>query len=335
MPKKTHPHYSLHRTLFFMVIHAIIPLIGLVIYITLGTKSMLLKSAEFSLLDLTRIASSKFVEQVNDVNKILSTLEVIGIFDPQNPDLCNQLVRRVQVENPRFSVIGVADTKGDLYCSSYPEPPTVNIADRHYFQEAVTTGQLSSAEYLIGRVRQIPAITFGKPLFDTKDNLYAVAIASFPLDYLEKLITDIKLPENFNATLINKDGVILARYPEAMEIIGQKDATDPAIAKILTFETTSGSFVLKAHQNPSKIEKIYVFSRIDTQVNNNDIYVYVDVPVTHLTDITNQKLVADFLATAIVLIVTMIIVILDWQIYLTRCGRLQAKVCLAKPSNGK
>jgi hypothetical protein len=305
----------LRKCLLIIILHSLIPLVLLIAYINLGAKHLLTLQVEETFVGLTKIASNQLKEQVKDADEVLSTLDGLDVFNQDNVKYCNSVVKKIISEGV-FSLIGAADLNGNIYCISNPTTKKLNVADRLYFQEAKNNQAFSSGEFILGKIQGIPALTFGKPIFNEKNELVGISIASFTLDYLQKVVSGIKLPSEFNITIIDKNGTILARHPYNKEVVGKIDLNDQAIKKILNTKDEDGSFVLR--DNPSGKPKIYAFSRIDTRIGQGEVYVYTDVPMTFITSVTDKKLATDSLLVTLTVALVIFIVIIDWHLFVDR-----------------
>ena len=90
----------------------------------------------------------------------------------------------------------------------------VNLADRSYFQNALTTRTFAIGEYQFGRITQKATVNLAQPSMDEQGNLRAVVYAALDLAWLYNLMTNANLPPGSSMTVMDHNRVTLARYPD-------------------------------------------------------------------------------------------------------------------------
>ncbi len=79
----------------------------------------------------------------------------------------------------------------------------------------------AAGEYQIGRITRKASINFGYPVLDEADRVQAVVVAALDLAWLNQLAAEARLPRGSTFTVIDRQGVILARYPDPEKWLGQ------------------------------------------------------------------------------------------------------------------
>jgi hypothetical protein len=155
-----------------------------------GVVGALLKTARSDLIELSKLESIEGGEE--------------------NATACNDETNAL-AKPERYTVLGVADAEGDLYCVN-PRPTTVvAISDRAYFLRALGTRGFGVGDYQVGRQTGIQAIGLGYAVWDDTDIAHVV-IAPLALTFLDEHLTG-----KFNARkaddllVIDDHGTELAR----------------------------------------------------------------------------------------------------------------------------
>lgn len=134
---------------------------------------------------------------------------------------CSEGLAALNGRMERYGSIGIADSEGNILCSSNGTAPPRSIADRAYFQAALATGQFQVGELVTTRDRP-PFLPVALPIMEAGVPAI-VAIASFDGNWLSaNLVVSGALPPAGSVTVADRDGVIVARYPQAERFIGTR-----------------------------------------------------------------------------------------------------------------
>ena len=106
--------------------------------------------------------------------------------------------------------------------SALPLTKTVNLADRSFFQRALSTRDLSIGHYQVGRITGKPSFNLGYPVFDPFGQVQAVVFAALDLDWVNRsdYALQMQLPEGATWTKIDGNGTVLMRYPAPEKVAG-------------------------------------------------------------------------------------------------------------------
>src|SRR5262249_49762547 len=115
---------------------------------------------------------------------------------------------------------GVINPDGSVWCSSAPLPIRVKLADRGYVRTALKSSKPTLGEYQIGRVTGLPSIVFASPIVEHR-RVTGVAFASLRASAFGVLGHAVAVPEGATYLIIDHEGRVLQRYPEALEWQGR------------------------------------------------------------------------------------------------------------------
>ena len=101
-----------------------------------------------------------------------------------------------------------------------------DFSDRDYFRHFTTQHDDGPyvSEPLISRVAGTPAIYLARSIEAADHTLLGVAVAAIDLQYLADFYRAIDLPEGETVTLLRRDGLVLARYPDPTHEVGKRMA---------------------------------------------------------------------------------------------------------------
>ncbi len=178
-------------------------------------------SARREALRISRLVAGNQEALIQAARGLLSAFTRFNRFRPERAAECNLLAPDLAQDFPSFTAIAVALPNGDVYCSSSPLEEPVNLGDRPYFQEALRVRDFTVGEYVIGRITGLPILPLAQPILDDRGLPIAVVVAPISLEWLSQLLSEMQVLEGMSILVIDRSGMILARYPNPEGWIGQ------------------------------------------------------------------------------------------------------------------
>ena len=115
-----------------------------------------------------------------------------------------------------------------------PLPGSVNVADRRYFKESISTGALVAGDPIVSHASGKRILAFARPIRDDKTSaIRGVVSVSTRLEPFQHLFAQEQLPPGSIITLIDKNGIVLTRSPEPEKWIGVNVSDVPSIKQML------------------------------------------------------------------------------------------------------
>ncbi|HZT05802.1 MAG TPA: ATP-binding protein [Chloroflexota bacterium] len=229
----------------------------------------------------------------DSARETLAVLAQLPAVRSEDRDGCAATLARIlALETLPYGNFGVADPSGAVICSAVDAGRDVSVADLEYFQRAATTGQFSVGEYRVSRFTGQPSLTYAYPLLDSDGATSMILFATMNLTWLGGAAAKSSLPDDATLSIVDRRGVILARYPDPEGIVGEQDARADA------------TFALLANQNRAKLEGIgpngteQLIGAVPT--TNGSAYISVAIPAAGATSGAARILLTGFLAVAAV-----------------------------------
>ena len=110
----------------------------------------------------------------NSTKTMLSVLAQLREVQSLNAPACNELFRELHLRYPFYSIIGAVTPDGNLFASSEPFQPGLNLSDRKHIRDAIRTLDFSVGEYIVGRVSKVNSLNFTFPVLDAQKKLVAI-----------------------------------------------------------------------------------------------------------------------------------------------------------------
>jgi len=192
------------------------PLILLLISGSISDRSNVLDNARQQAESLAVLRAEQQDDMIQEANNLLRVLAMVSEVREMSPGPCHALLRAVEEDHPRIGIISAVRLNGDIACNSRQEQPTLNIADRPYFQRVLTgePEQVVLSELVQSRVTGKPTIIAAVPILDIGQNgaPVGVMIAALDLGWFSRLAKRLAGTETNLVQIVDaRDGRVLAR----------------------------------------------------------------------------------------------------------------------------
>lgn len=225
---------SIRFRLLLLVFLAIVPALGLALWTGLEHRRMAAAQAQQEALRLARIASSDHERLIEGARQLLIALAQLPPVRTRDTPACSALFATLLKQYRIYANLGAIEPDGDVFCSALPLSGPLNLADRPYFRRAMETGDFAVGDYQIGHITGKATVNFGYPLRDEAGQIQAVVFAALDLSWLNQLAAEAQLPQGSVLVVIDRNGTILARYPEPEKWVGRSAAGTPMFNLIRT-----------------------------------------------------------------------------------------------------
>jgi PAS domain S-box-containing protein len=263
---------SLRARLIALVLIAVVPAFALIAYTGIEQRNDGRQRAEQDARQFVELFAAEQGKFVEGARQLLSGLAFMPAVQDHDAATCAQLLAQINAEEARYTGLGVADANGDIFCTSLPSTSPINVADRAFFQRAVETGEFAAGEYAIGRASGKATLGMALPILGPGGNLQTLLIASLDLAWLQDLIVETDLPDGAALTVLDKQGVVLARYPELEGVVGE---TYP-VADVLDTIQQEGTGTGEA-KGIDGVDRLYSFAPLG---DASEVSAYVTVGIS-------------------------------------------------------
>ena len=206
---------GLRFRLVLLVVLASLPPVALTLHIAHQDRQRQTTALRQRSKDMVKLAARKEDEMIAGTRQLLRAIAESSQVQSARWANCTKSFRTLFADYPRYANLGVIKTNGDVAASALPLTKPVNVADRAFFQRALSTQELSVGDYEVGRISGKPSFNLGYPVLDPAGEVQAVVFAALDLDWLNRsdYALQLQLPEGATWTKTDSQGTILVRYP--------------------------------------------------------------------------------------------------------------------------
>lgn len=268
---------SLRLRLLLLVALALIPVVGLALYVSGEQRQLAADAARTDAQQLALVALAEQEELIGNTQHLLATLAQLPVVRAGDPEACSRFLATVADEYRFYSGFIVAAASGDITCSSLPGSEPINVGDRSWFRGVMDTKEFAIGEYAVAPLSELSVLPLAYPIFDEVGEVRSVLATGFDLSWLYVLAGRVRPASGSTMTVIDRDGTVLSRYPEGADWVGRAMPEVPIVRQVLA---TRGEGTAEA-PGIDGIPRLFAFAplRMGDEIGTDaDLFVVVGLP---------------------------------------------------------
>lgn len=290
--------FSLRFRLLLLVLLAVIPALGLILYTAAEQRRVAVVDAQQNALRLARLAASDQERLVEGARQLLIALAQLPSVRNRDEAECTLFLADLLKQYPLYENLGAIDPNGNIFCSAVPSSRSVNVADRASFQRALQKSGFAAGEYLIARITGKALMSSTYSVLDEAEQLQVVVFAGIDLEWLNKFMATAELPPGSTLTVFDSNGTILVRYPDPEQWVGKSmptSITQPILAQ--------GEGVNEA-LGLDEVPRLYAFTPLGGSAEDS-VYVRIGVPKAEAFAEADRTLTHNLVALGLVTVLAL------------------------------
>jgi PAS domain S-box-containing protein len=220
--------------LLILLLIAALPVLALQVYGLLQDREQRKAAIAEQARDLARLAAAQQDQFIEGARYLLAAAAQLPEVQNRDAQGCAARMAELLVQFPTIAGIGAVAPDGVPFCSGLRAPTDAGVADRPYFQRALRDKSLAISGYIIGQETGRPQLNFAYPALNAAGEVRAVVILAFTLGRLSASLSTTALPDGATISLIDGDGILLARAPPAHDWIGHLTSEAAVTEAMLT-----------------------------------------------------------------------------------------------------
>ena len=299
---KRFSHSHLRVRLMLLVLVAVIPAWGLMVYTASEQRQQAIAEIQKNVLRLAEFTAREEEQLFQGTRQILIALTNFIRKPDSGPSGCRAFCTDLLRQFRRYANFGAVKPGGDVFCSAVFCDKTANATDRSWFQRAVQTRDFAVGDYHVDRITGKPVLVLAYPSINPEGEIEAVVFAAIDLNWLNRFKFEIEtqLPDGFTITQIDENGVVLAHQPDSEQWLGRVMMENPLFKEILSQDKG----VIKApgtHDTPY----IYAFAPLQSALKARPAYVVLGIPQRHAYADSKRILIRNLTLLGIVALLSM------------------------------
>ena len=267
---------GLRFRLLLLVLLASLPPVVLTLHIARQERQAKITALKQRSQDMVTLSARKEEEMLLGTRQLLRVVAASSQVQLGRWADCHELLRTLFADYPRYANLGVIKPNGDLAASALPLTNTLNLADRSYFQRALSSRAFSIGDYQVGRLTGARTVNLAYPVLDPSEQVRAVVFAALDLDWVNRSDYALQklLPEGATWTKLDTNGTILVRYPGPEESLVGEPFPEKALLKALLAQKNGVLEVV----DPNGDRILYDFASTRSALLAGDVLSVLSVP---------------------------------------------------------
>lgn len=170
------------------------------------------KAAELASLEIERI--------LDGTESVLAVIVAAPVVARRDRTGCIEFIERILDSLPYLASIALLEPDGSVWCTPNRGPGEVQLGDRPYFQDAITTTERITGVFTVGRRTGRNLLPVALRHDTGAGEVAGVATAYIDLDWLQSTLEQRSFARGSSLTIADRDGRILARQPEPERFVG-------------------------------------------------------------------------------------------------------------------
>ena len=215
------PTLSIRARLIVLALLAIAPLMFERVHALESARVERTAAARTQVIELARRGADAQEETIASVRALLQIVAGTFVKTPFETADCNQYVTQVTRDIAWIKTLSIADTGGQIKCSSEPHSVGLNIGDRAHFQHALQRREFALSNYFVNAAARAPTMFGAFPAVNADGSVAGVVLASIDLRWIDKLAASVGQGSGNSVLLIDGAGTLIAASANGQKFIGR------------------------------------------------------------------------------------------------------------------
>ena len=295
---------SLRFRLLLLVLLAIVPALGLILYTASEQRQLAAAQAQQNALQLARTAAGTQEDLVETTHQLLNVLVQLPAVRDADEAVCSAYLSALLKDYPQYVSLGVKRPNGEFYCVA-PQAADSARAKQVRLLSAMDSRVSETRDFAVGDVEigfisGKAILVFGKPLLDETNRVQSIVYAAMDVAILNQPAVRATLPPGSTFMVIDRNGTIVAHYPDPESWVGQSARNAPIVQAILS-HPGEGTVEALGEDNVPRLYAYVPLRRVPAET----VYVSVGIPYSVAFAGVNAILGRNVLALGLVAILAL------------------------------
>jgi PAS domain S-box-containing protein len=219
---------NLRERLLILMVAAMLPLFALSLWLALRESRSATELAQSQLRLSASLLASNQDRAVDAAEQLLGAIAAVPDLRSTRGGRCQRYFERLRDRYPMYANIGLISLDGEMLCHASARTGNANIADRAYFQEALSQRRFVMGEPIVGRVTRRRTIPFSLPLIEG-GRVTGVVFAMLDLEQASRELARVALPLHARVMVADRHARVLMEYPPSPSRAVPRELIDPKL----------------------------------------------------------------------------------------------------------
>lgn len=200
--------------LMVLVVLSMTPIFGLILYNGYEQRQADSEAVRLSAEELLRNVRHNHEQLIDNAHHLLLAMAQLPPVLRQDVAHCKKVFNNLLGQFATYIQFTAFTPDGSLFCSAPDRGAHFSIADRAHYRRARETKSFTMSDYVVSRLLGTPAVFLIQPVIAGDDELNGFVSAGLNMAWLDQLVDETALPAGATLTVFDRNGVVLARYPD-------------------------------------------------------------------------------------------------------------------------
>jgi two-component system sensor histidine kinase/response regulator len=205
--------------LFLLVVLAVVPALGIQAWNEYDQRIAREDDIRQHVIEITRQFGEEIGVLREGARQLLLALAQLDPVKFQQPDACRALFSKLKSRFANYSLLGVADTSGRVFCAS--GPASSSVSDQPFFARAMVQPGLAVGNYWVDPASGQKMIHFAERFDGDDGHVAGVVFAGLDLGWLSDHLKERGLSPTASILIADREGNIIARLPHPELLVGK------------------------------------------------------------------------------------------------------------------
>jgi PAS domain S-box-containing protein len=217
--------------MLLLVAAALVPAVAVQAYYERGARTARERAAEADALRLVRLVSADLDSVLDGARQFLTAAAGLEAIRSRAPAACALVIDGLLRATPRYANIVATDEAGRVVCTNRPALLGADASGSAWYQLLREGGPAAVGNFAIGIASGKPSLHLALALDPARHGIGGALIAALDLDWLAARLAEVPLPAGGMVSVVDRNGVILARWPDPANYLGRV-LPDPVLRQI-------------------------------------------------------------------------------------------------------
>lgn len=221
---------SLRNSLVTLVLLAVLPALGVILYSSLENRARAIRDAETEALRVVQFLANEQQLITMRAEQLLSLLAQMPQVKAKDSQATSGILRSMRTRSAVFANIVAADAEGRIFASALPLDRAMRLSRGQLFDQTMESGEFTVGDFDLGLpgTPSEPLIHYAYPLTGPDGQAQGVLTTALRPDRYERIFNVAALPPGSVLSIADQKGTRIYRYPaeEATSPPGHKLVVD-------------------------------------------------------------------------------------------------------------
>ena len=214
-------HLGLRARVLMLLLIAVLPAIGIQGYNEYALRQARERDIRQQVIQTTRQFGAEMGELREGARQLLLSLGQLPAVREKDGAACGAFFANLDTQYDNYAVLGAADIRGNVFCSSVANISYPSVARDEFFKRAISRDGLAVGNYWVDPATGQKEIHFATRFTDKEGHTGGVVFAGLDLNWLVDHLKERGLSPSASILIADRLGNIIARLPNPEALVGK------------------------------------------------------------------------------------------------------------------